>query len=326
MRRLTGIDREETGFAVSLRTDMRILAAAAILTGLCAVAAGAVLLAVHSPKLEWLSDDYGHEVVLNGTFRILEGSTGQLVEYPVTVSRSQEVIRIDGRKLIVKETRKSTTPLGELPLTFGETVVAFAVDAETHTYAAYRERFVVADELPIGYFTFPPGVRRESEYSIWIEEVMLPLPARYEGSKVVDGLELHTYVIDAEGITVWNDSHSQAPRSGDARIVYSVEPRSGVVVDEQSQITRRYLDETTGWITTFTSALQFTPETVSKNLELAKASRSRLVVLGTWLPWSMLGAGLVLSVGGAVLWRLRRTTAGRRQGLDQTAAAPSRDT
>ena len=307
-------------------SDMRVLAGAAILTGLCAVAAGAVILAVHSPKLEWLSEDYAQEVVLSGTLQILEGETSQLVEYPVTVHRSQEVIRIDGRKVIVKETRKSTTPLGALPLTFGETMVEFAVDAETRTYAAYRERFMVADELRVGYFTFPPGVRRESEYPIWIEEVMLPLPARYEGSKVVDGLELYSYVIDAEGITVWNDSHSKAPRSGDARIVYSVEPRSGVVVDEQSRITRRYLDETTGWITTFISALQFTPETVSKNLEAAKADRPRLTITGTLVPWSMLGAGLLLSAGGAVLWRLRRTTAGRRQGLDQTAAAPSRDT
>ena len=292
-------------------SDMRVLAGAAILTGLCAVAAGAVILAVHSPKLEWLSEDYAQEVVLSGTLQILEGETSQLVEYPVTVHRSQEVIRIDGRKVIVKETRKSTTPLGALPLTFGETMVEFAVDAETRTYAAYRERFMVADELRLGYFTFPPGLRRESEYPIWIEEVMLPLPARYEGSKVVDGLELYSYVIDAEGITVWNDSHSQAPRSGDARIVYLVEPRSGVIVDEQSQIVRRCLDAKAGWITTFTSALQFTPETVSKNLEAAKANRSRLRVIGTLVPWSMLGAGLLFSLAGAVLWRLRRTAAGR---------------
>ena len=302
---------------------MRVLAAAAILTGLCAVAAGAVILAVRSPKPELLSDDYAHEVVLNGTFQILEGETTQLAEYPVTVSRSQEVIRIDGRKVTVQETRRSTTPSGELPLTFGETVVEFAVDAETRTYTAYRERFMVADELRTGYFTFPPGVRRESEYPIWIEEVMLPLPAIYDGSKVVDGLELYSYVIDAEGVTVWNDSHSQAPRSGDARIVYSVEPRSGVVVDEQSQIVRRYLDAKTGWITTFTSALQFTPETVSKNLELAKADRSGLAVVGTWIPWSILGTGLLFSAGGAVLWGLRRTAAGRRQRLAQETAAPS---
>ena len=290
-----------------LRSHMRVLAAAAILTGLCAVAAGAVILAVHSPKLEWLSDDYAHEVVLSGTLQILEGSTGHLVEYPVTVSRSQKAIRNDGRKVIMKETRKSTTPLGALPLTFGQTVVEFAVDAETRTYAAYRERFMVADELRLGYFTFPPGLRRESEYPIWIEEVMQALPARYEGSTIVDGLRLYSYVIDAGGITVWNDSHSQAPRSGDARIVYSVEPRSGVVVDEQSQTTRRYLDDKTGWITTFTSALQFTPETVSKNLEVARADRPRLAVIGTLVPWSMVGAGLIFSVGGAVLWRLRRS-------------------
>ena len=306
-----------------IRANMRVLALTAISMGLCAITAGAVVLFVLSPRMDWLADDYSREVVLTGTLQILEGSRGQLVEYPVTVSRSQEAVRIDGRKVIIKETKKTATPLGALPLTLGETVVEFAVGAETHTYAAYRARFMVADELRIGYVTFPPRVRRESEYAIWIEEVMLPLPARYEGSKVVGGLELYSYVIDAEGLTVWNDSHSKAPRSGDARIVYSVEPRSGVVVDEQSQLTRRYLDETTGWITTFTSALQFTPETVSKNLEAAKANRYRLVIIGTWLPWSMLGAGLIFSVGGAVLWGFRRTAAGRGRVSDQETAAPS---
>ena len=309
-----------------MRSDMRVLAAAAILTGLCAVAAGAVILAVRSPELEWLSDDYAHEVVLNGTFQILEGEKSQLVKYPVTVSRSQEAVRIDGRKVIVEETKKTTTPSGGLPLGFGETVVEFAVDAETRTYAAYRARFMVADELRIGYFTFPPGVRRESEYPIWIEEMMLPLPARYEGSKVVDGLELYSYVIDVTSATVWPDSHGVPAQSGDAHIVYSIEPRSGMVVDEQSRIVRRSLDGKTGWVTAFTSALQFTPETVSKNLETAKANRSRLAVVGTWIPWSILGAGLLFSVGGAVLWGLRRTTVRGAHRSDHSAPTPSADT
>ena len=93
----------------------------------------------------------------------------------------------------------------------------------------------------------------------------------------------------------------------------------------QSQIVRRSIEGRTGWATTFTSALRFTPETVSKNLELAKTNRSRLGVVGTWIPWSVLGLGLFFSVGGAVLWALRRRTVRGAHRSDHRAATPSPD-
>jgi len=291
---------------------MRVAAIATVVAGLCAIAAGATLLCVHSPKMDWLPGDYERDVVLSGTFEMLDSASDSLVEYPVTVHRSQEVIRIEDRKAIVLETKKSTSPSGPLSLTPGEAVVEFAVDTRTRTYAAYRARFMVADELRTGYFTFPPHTRAESEYSMWIEEAMLPLAARYVASEQVDGLELHTYVIDATNLAVWSDSHAKPSGLGDVHIVYSVEPRTGIVVDEQSQIVRRWLDGETGWVTAFASSLGFTPETVSKNLELAKADRFRLAVIGTWMPWSVLGFGIFLAVAGTTLYGLRRATAGRR--------------
>ena len=291
---------------------MRVLPVAVAVTGLCAVAAGAIFLCVHSPKMALLSDDYEHDVVLSGTFEMLDSATDGLVEYPVTVYRSQNVIRIEDRKAVIQETTKNTTPSGQLPLGFGETVVEFAVDARTRTYVTYKARFMIADELRIGYFTFPPGARRDSEYPIWIEEMMQPLPARYEGSGRTDGLEVYTYVIDAANNEVWSDSHGKPSGSGDVRVVYSVEPRTGIVVDEQSRIVRRWLDGETGWVTTFASSLRFTPETVSKNLEMAKAGRFRVVVVGTWIPWSVLSLGIFLAVAGAILYGLRRATAARR--------------
>lgn len=298
---------------------MRVLAVTALLTGLCAVAAGTAILAVHSPNVEWLPDDYGRDVVLNGRYGILEDDTSRLVEYPVTVSRSQQVIGIDGRRVTIRETKKSTTLAGELPLAPLEAVVEFAVDMETHTYVGHRARFMVADELRVGYFTFPPGVKRDAEYAIWIEDMMLALPARYEGSKTVDGLELYSYVIDAEGLTVWNDSHSQPLRSGDARIMYSVEPRSGVVVDEQSQIARRYLDDKAGWATTFTSALSFTPETVAQSIEMAEELRARSRTTPAWIAWLLIGVGTPVAGASVVLLGLRRVAAG--QGARERAGA-----
>jgi len=251
--------------------------------------------------MELLSDDHEHDVVLDGTFEMLDSATDSLVEYPVTVYRSQKVIRIEDGKAVIQVTTKNTTPFGQLPSGFGGTVIEFAVDAATRTYATYKARFMIADELRVGYFTFPPDAKAGTEYPIWIEEMMQPLPARYEGEKQVDGMKLYTYVIDAKGVTVWSDSHGQADSSGDVHIIYSVEPRTGVVVDQQSRITRQSLSTGTAWQTTFASALGFTPETVSKNLETAKANRSRLVVTGTWVPWSLVGSGILVAVAGCAL-------------------------
>jgi hypothetical protein len=288
---------------------MRIVEAAIVLAGLCALAAGAILLSVYSPRMELMPEDYKYDVVLEGTLQIPDGTPDQLVEYPVTVSRSQKVFRTEDRKAWVSETTEIISPSGPLPPGFGETIVEVAVDRETYTYVTKDELFMVADELPKGYFAFPPDVKRDSEYAIWIPEMFQALPARYVGSSQVDGLTLDTYLMEVSKVTVWSDSHGTLEREGDVRITYSVEPRSGVIVDQDFQIARRSLGTESIWLATFTSRLKYTAETVSANLDRARTERRRLMVIGTWLPWSILGLGMFLSVAGAGLFGARRVTA-----------------
>jgi len=263
--------------------------------------------------MEWMPEDYKYDVVLEGTLQIPDGTTSQLVEYPVTVSRSQEVFRTEGRKAWVSETTEIISPSGPLPPGFDETVVEVAVDRQTYTYVTKDELFMVADELPKGYFAFPPDIKRDSKYAIWIPKMFQALPARYVGSIQVDGLELDTFSMEVSKVTVWSDSHSKPDREGDVRITYFVEPRSGVIVDQDSQIARRSLGTDSRWQTTFTSRLKYTAETVSANLDKARAERRRLMVIGTWLPWSVLGLGIFLSVAGLALYGTRRVIAGRSQ-------------
>ncbi|MBM3957347.1 MAG: DUF3068 domain-containing protein, partial [Gemmatimonadetes bacterium] len=148
--------------------------------------------------------------------------------------------------------------------------------------------------------------------------------ATYDRTTVIDGLELLVYVIDVANASVWRDSHSKGPESGDARIAYAVEPLTGTVVDERSHIVRRSPDPFGGWKTTFTSDLALTPETVSSNLETARSLRRRLLVTGTWVPWSLVGLGALLSSAGAVAYGLRWAASRAGGASPHRGPAPSR--
>ncbi len=158
--------------------------------------------------------------------------------------------------------------------------------------------------------TFPPDMKRDVEYPLWVDEVEDVLPATYSGSAERDGLEVYRFVIEAQDMELSPDAESGLPRVGDVRIDYLVEPRSGLVVDMDSQSSISVQDAKGGEAAVFTSTLSMTDDSVSDNLSRARVERAKLVLMGSYMPWLVMGLGMLFGLYGIVLlgihyWRTR---------------------
>jgi hypothetical protein len=98
----------------------------------------------------------------------------------------------------------------------------------------------------------------------------------------------------------------------DLRIEYQVEPRSGQTVDTRSEVTVKVLHPDQGETVTFVSNLRFTEDTVDRNLSTARNARIWLLLLTSYVPWLIMGLGMLFGLYsvflyGVLYWRGMRT-------------------
>jgi len=311
---------------------MRLLGTLFLVVGLLVITFGATWLNVVSPRLEKLPAGYRHEDVFEGTYRVLDPATGQLDEIPVTVRRTRESVSTEGDTAFVTE-RTTILPdtagismtaemweaiiekmatllaaIGEPAPQFPPAEADLEVDRVTRTY---EPPGIYVLGLRFGGMTFPPDVKRDVEYPLWVDEVGGVLPAAYSDSAERDGLEVYRFTIEAQDVKLSPDEESGLPRLCDVHIEYLVEPRSGLVVDMDSQSSISVQDTKGGEALVFTSALGVTDEGVNDNLSRARVERARLVLLGSYMPWLVMGLGMLFGLYGIVLlgihyWRTRK--------------------
>lgn len=287
---------------------MHRLAVLLFVTGLCIIVPGAVLLNAVTPGMDLLPDNYRQESVFQGTYRLLDSSGEDLVEHPVTLTRVREVTGVESPKAYVTETVSVTSPSPDFPESMAGTHLEFAINRATRLHMTRVELFMVADELPTGYMTFPPDVQRDVQYPIWFPDAIQAVPARFNGTVERDGLTLYAFVIRASGLRVWSDCQAHKARMADVVADYLVEPRSGLVVDERIQTTQYVDDDVQGWQVADVRTLDLTEESAKANMAKAKAERFRLVFIGSYVPWLIMGLGMLFSLYGillAAVWWLR---------------------
>jgi hypothetical protein len=289
---------------------MRLLGIVFLVGGLLIITFGATWLNVVSPRLEKLPADYRHEEVFEGTYQVLDPAAGQLDEMVVTVRRIRESVRTEGDWALITERVTTTLPTDEPTPQFPPAETDLEVDRVTRLYFASPFYGAWLHGQRYGGMTFPPDIRKDVEYPLWVDEVKEVLPATYSGSTERDGLVLYRFTIEAQDLGLSPDAESGLPRLCDVHIEYLVEPRSGLVVDMDSQSSISIQDAKGGEAAVFTSALGITDEGVSDNLSRARVERAKLVLMGSYMPWLAMGLGMLFGLYGIVLlgvhyWRTR---------------------
>ena len=292
---------------------MRLLGIVFLVTGLLIITAGAVLLNMVSANQDKLPGDYRHEEVFEGTYQVLDPATGNLDEYQVIVRRLREVIRTEGDAAVIKETVTTTGPAGEAVPGFDPVEATFEVYRDTFGYYP-PGLYVASDRHRGGRMVFPPNVRRDVEYAIWFSEILDPVRVRYDNATDVNGLDVYVFMADVQNMPVSSATNLDSPTRGDLSAWFKVEPRSGLIVDTEYQVTIRGETPQGEEKVVFDNTFGLTDDTVSDNVAKGKADRFQLIFINSYVPWLIMGFGMLFGFYGIVLigfdqWRKRDANA-----------------
>jgi hypothetical protein len=289
---------------------VRLLGIIFLVVGLCIITAGVVWLNVISPRMDWLPPDYKREDTFRGTFRAFGEGGRASGDIPVVMRRMRQSVGAEGGMMFIAETVTASSLGGEMIPELA------AVEEEVGIFRDSRrflpeipERAEVRDRDRVGYLLFPPDVKREIEYAIWVPRLGVALPASFDRAFAMQELEVFRFITDMRDVTLLTDTRSNLPTVADVYIEYMVEPRSGLTVDEDSDVTNYVLDPQKGKTASFATTLSLTEDNVTRNIERGKIDRFKLRVMGSFLPWLVMGLGMLFGSYAILLfavWRWQR--------------------
>ena len=285
---------------------MRLVAVVLFVVGACIITLGAVWLTIVFPGMEKLPADFRREDTFSGTYRVLNPATGQLDEIPVIVEQVRETIRNEDGNAVINETVTTTLPTGQAIPQFPPTETEVVVDRITRVYLPG------GDQERSGRLGFPMDVNPDEVYEIWVSSAGRALPAKYSATAEIDGLEVYLYIIDEGDLPLPADPQSGLPPVSDVRVEAHVESRSGSTVDTVSQSAVSFIHPQAGKTPMFVSTISFTDDNVTRSVSDAKSARTKLILVGSYMPWLVMGLGMLFALFGIFLYGVfcwRRTRA-----------------
>lgn len=277
---------------------MRLVAVVLFVVGACIITFGAVWLTIVFPGMEKLPADFRREDTFSGTYRVLNPATGQLDEIPVIVEQVRETIRNEDGNAVIKETVTTLLPTGQAIPQFPPTEAEVVVDRITRVYLPG------GDQERSGRLGFPMDVNPDEVYQIWVSSAGRALPARYSATAEIDGLEVYLYIIDEGDLPLPADPQSGLPRVSDVRVEAHVESRSGSTVDTVSQSAVSFIHPQAEKTPMFVSTISFTDDNVTRSVSDAKSARTKLILVGSYMPWLVMGLGMLFALFGTFLYGL----------------------
>ena len=235
-----------------------------------------------------------------------------LPTFPVEFQRFREVVRTEGDVLFLEQ--DFTDTLWEDAQASGtaldrpsfSSTATLAVDRETREYVSG------GSEPRIGGFAFPFDIKKDEQYAIWIHEVWdAPLakfvePAEDEEDEV-DGLKVYIFRIAEEGLVLPPEPKiiqkvpESLPLTASVVNVTKTEPKTGITVDVESNITYRLQSEALGNPVVFKGSIRYSDASIATSVDDARDARRLLFWFGVFMPWTFIGLGIVLMAGGGGL-------------------------
>jgi len=280
---------------------MRLVAVVLFVVGACIITFGAVWLTIVFPGMEKLPADFSREDTFSGTYRVLNPATGQLDEIPVTVQQVRETVRNEGDMAVITERVTTALSTGEPLPQFPPVETSLPVDRVTRQYLPTR-----GSSQRFGGLGFPMDVSPDEVYQIWVGAAGRALPARYDGTGEVDGLQAYRFIIDEADLPLPPDPQSGLLRVSDVRVEAHVEPRCGATVATVSHSTVSLIHPQAGKTPMFVSTISFTDDNVARSVSDAKSARIKLILIGSYVPWLVMGLGMLFGLYSMLLYGVFR--------------------
>lgn len=264
--------------------------------------------------LQLLADPEGVKVMTDPrTLSLLADPTSlKLQEIPVKLHRVRTAKETRGGVLFLEQDFSASVAGTGQALTQFSRKTTLAVDRGTRLYVPG------GSEPRSGGFAFPSDVSKGAEYSIWVHEVYQPLKARFVRTDQEHGLEVYTFQVVERGLALARQAKidqgvpETLDLAADVELRMKTEPKTGITVGLESTIRYNLQNAVLGNPTVFSATIQTTPQSVAGAAIDAKDAKHRLFWFGVFLPWSVLGLGVVLVIAGGLLASGLRRRAGAR--------------
>jgi hypothetical protein len=254
---------------------------------------------------EQLPSDYSNEQTLDTNDRFRQTLADPWVTLDIIGRRVDQTLLISGRGQIIVGDLHWTSSTGENVF---ETSELYGVNSYTRqNIPAY------GDKARTGQYLFPTHLEPIS-YKYWDPNFIGLRTATFDHVEVMDGEQV--YVFNFVGTEMdETDGYSGLPDVPERYFAYTdgkgtlwIEPFSGIVVDYREVGNSYFVDRLTkARLANFHEwSAQFTPQTHTAQLELARQARAKIFILERWIPGLLAAMGLVWPVIGTLRGRWRR--------------------
>ncbi len=268
---------------------------ATTIVGIILVVVGVLWMMVIFPALAKMPADYERNIRFNGNFNVFDLATQQLQEIPVIMVREQDTVGVEGNVLLIKEvvTFNNAQDATDLSEQLGSEST-LAVDRSTRQHVSG-----LGDMDREGGFGFPSWVSKEQSYPIWNPKAAASMDAHFVAEEEFRGLKVLVFQIAEKDIVAPADEQMPVEGTMDTTITFRVEPVTGVTITNDSLTTVRV--PMMGEDPVFIGTTTFTEETIADLVDIAVSNRTKLLWFHTYLPWLLIGLGIIALVAVAIV-------------------------
>ncbi|HJM53059.1 MAG TPA: porin PorA family protein [Dehalococcoidia bacterium] len=221
------------------------------------------------------------------------------VDIPVSLHRTRVADHADGDVLYMTEILTTTnlldnSDMGLLDPRFGPSETTLVVDRSTKEYVT---ELMNEGAKRSGQWGLPFHTNKDTVYPSWISFAGQPLDAEYGETTSTNGLQIYTYIVDAENVQLGGNDPAGTglPLVFDTHTVAFVEPITGAGVDATLQDTVSVMAPDGSKYVRIANDLEYRDDSVAELVDETDGLKNDIVWFGSWLP---VGAAIV---GGILL-------------------------
>jgi len=269
--------------------------------GIVLVILGVIWSMVIFPALSKVPTDLDKTLYFDGNFTVPNQATGSMVTFPIEQILQQNGNGTQDGALFVHEkyTVKNAATGDDLSAYYG-IEQTLAVDRKTLEIVTN-----VDEQHRSGYWGPPKGLGKGDTFDLWNPGAHRALKATYVKDDTFRGLKVVIFQIDAKDISLGNDPQRQLPMLMDTVINLTIEPKTGVVADEDA-LTTTSLSMGGQKVPVMITYVRYAERTIVDLVDTANDARGKLLWFETVIPWVVGGVGAILVLIGLMLMTRKR--------------------
>jgi hypothetical protein len=252
--------------------------------------------------LDKVPTDYGRSYYFDGSFSVLN-ATGSMDSFPIEQTLVQNATGTEDGAIFIHEkrtvVRTDTNPNTDISARYGDEST-LAVDRHTLKFVPTLD-----ERGRTGCWAPPRGLGKGDTYDLWNPGAGKPLTARYVEDSEFRGMKVVIFKIEETNIPIGTNPQTGAPLFLSTTINQTIDPRSGVVVNNTS-VTTTSMDLGGNKIPVQISNVNYAESTIVDLMDVARDADSMLLWFETVIPWVLGGVGAILVLIGLMLMSRKR--------------------